>query len=642
MGVQCEPHYRTAPDSKSWRVPEAFYTLGWLAVVLTLTPMRRENIESKRNMGHEDIVVRAVVNYFDTPRFKRFSIEKEYPIQIGSYRMRADVALIDKAKPPAAIVECKRSSYEGDGQDQLESYLNVTGTQLGVFANETDPDAWRFYKNRGKGHFDEIDRSRFESQLNGNVIKRLGRFLQSLLPNPPEPDEPPRVPPDPPPVYPNPSHISHIPGDSSVQNDNNTDFDPSLNGKPYYNEASGFHWAANHHGMGECVPQHVKQIISNEELEIKTTHEQLQAKMERLVDEQSGLAAQKRESEQEVGLKSKELSKKKEELAGLEVQLQAPTEPELSLPSAQGAADDTKTGKQSRSSFIFGSIFPVFATVALLGLLCFLFIFYSSAGDKAFTGSTAGSSVDQLINEIVNPHAFFKAWQTENVFVIIFPFIFLVLAIVTHLSIEHKQRLYLLVLLVATFSLDTIIAVKISKGVYDEKVIRGLIDPEIEKWTIFDLNILAVILLGFGVSLLLSYGFYWTLRLWREVGSLRRQSKEQERRAVQIEDEKVQRNVKIAILKTEMGPFNEKIKHDQQRIDRNQKQIEEVLELQNKRFVNRHQIESRVSQFLKGWCRFIVHSGATDASSQINKVKQVAAETIQQYYEGSQGDSYQV
>ena len=298
--------------------------------------------------------------------------------------MRADVALIDKAKPPAAIVECKRSSYEGDGQDQLESYLNVTGTQLGVFANETDPDAWRFYKNRGKGHFDEIDRSRFESQLNGNVIKRLGRFLQSLLPNPPEPDEPPRVPPDPPPVDPNPSHILHIPGAPSVQNDNNTDFDPSLNGNPYYSEDSGFHWAANHHGMSECIPQHVKQIISNEELEIKTTHERLQAKMERLVGEQDGLKAQKRESEQEVEQRSKGLSQKKEELAGLEVQSQAPTETELSPPSG----DDPKTGKQSRVSFIFESIFPVFATFALIGLLCFLFIFYSSAGDKAFAGST--------------------------------------------------------------------------------------------------------------------------------------------------------------------------------------------------------------------------------------------------------------
>ena len=262
-------------------------------------------------------------------------------------------------------------------------------------------------------------------------------------------------------------------------------------------------------------------------------------------------------------------------------------------------------------------------------------------------GARTGS-VDQLLNEVVNPNAFFQAWQTGNMFVIIFPFIFLVLAIVTHLSIEHKQRVYLGLLLGATFVLDTIIAVKISKAIYDEKVIRGLIDPELEPWTIWDLNILAVILLGFGVSLLLSYAFYWTLYLWSRVGSLRRQSKEQAHRAVQIADEKNQRDVEIAVLKTEMdtlqtelAPFNEKVNSNQQRLSQNEKEIEEILELQNRKFVNRHQIESRVSQFLKGWCRFIVHSGAAEASSQIDKVKQVAAETIQQYYEGSQGHSYQ-
>ena len=595
--------------------------------------LRRQNIDAKLNLGPEDIVVGAVVDYFDTPRFKRFSIETEYPVQMGTdSAKRADVVLVDGDQTAAAIIECKKSGYEGDGVKQLQSYLNSTGAPLGVFANEIDPDAWRFYKNRGKGRFNEIDRSWFEAQLKGNVIKTLGHFVRSLFKKLPEPDKPP--PPD---------SSNKAKGVMIVPNGNDTDFNPSLNGNPYYSEDSGFHWAANHHGMSECIPQHVKQIISNEELEIKTTHERLQAKMERLVGEQDGLKAQKRESEQEVEQRSKGLSQKKEELARLEVQSQAPTETELSPPSG----DDPKTGKQSRASFIFESIFPVFATFALIGLLCFLFIFYSSAGDKAFAGSATGS-VDQLLNEVVNPNAFFQAWQTGNMFVIIFPFIFLMLAIVTHLSIEHKQRVYLGLLLGATFVLDTVIAVKISKAIYDEKVIRGLIDPELEPWTIWDLNILAVILLGFGVSLLLSYAFYWTLYLWSRVGSLRRQSKEQAHRAVQIVDEKNQRDVEIAVLKaemdtlqTELAPFNEKVNSDQQRLSQNEKEIEEILELQNRKFVNRHQIESRVSQFLKGWCRFIVHSGAAETSSQIDKVKQVAAETIQQYYEGSQGHSYQ-
>ena len=88
-------------------------------------------------MGPENIVVQEVGRYFSTPRFKRFSIKEEYPIQIGSYRKRADVALIDTDKRLAAIVECKKSGYEGSGLAQLESYLSATNTPLGVLANET-------------------------------------------------------------------------------------------------------------------------------------------------------------------------------------------------------------------------------------------------------------------------------------------------------------------------------------------------------------------------------------------------------------------------------------------------------------------------------------------------------------------------
>ena len=89
-----------------------------------------------------------------------------------------------------------------------------------------------------------------------------------------------------------------------MQNDNNTDLDPSLDGKPYYSEASGFHWAANHHGMPECVPQHVKRIISDEELQVRSNREQFQAEIGELVDEKNGLEGQKREYEREIGQRS--------------------------------------------------------------------------------------------------------------------------------------------------------------------------------------------------------------------------------------------------------------------------------------------------------------------------------------------------
>ena len=238
-------------------------------------------------MGPEDVVVQEVVRYFSAPRFGRFSIKKEYPIQIGSYRGRGDVALIDTDGTLAAIVECKRSGYEGTGPDQLKSYLSATDTPLGVFANETDPAAWQFYENRGRNEFRQVNRSRFEARiLKRGIIKKLGNFAMSLFRrrrDPPPLATPPSPEPfDPPTVTPDNSRIIHIRGDQPVQNSNNTDLDPSLNGNPYYSEASGFYWAANHHGIPECVPQHVKRIISNEELEIKSTREQLQAQIDEL------------------------------------------------------------------------------------------------------------------------------------------------------------------------------------------------------------------------------------------------------------------------------------------------------------------------------------------------------------------------
>ena len=293
------------------------------------------------------MVVQQVVSYFSAPRFERFSIEKEYPIQMGSDNRRADVVLINEDERIAAIIECKRSGYEGSGPDQLKSYLSATDTPLGVFANETDPADWQFYENRGRNQFKPVDRFQFEKQiLKTNVIKTLINFVQSLfrrrsdlppptIPSSPEPIAPPIVSPDR-------SRIIHVRGDQSLQNSNNTDFDPNLNDEPYYSEASGFHWAANHHGMAECVPQHVKRIISNEELQIQSNREELQAKIDKLSTEKEGLEKQRHEYEGEIGQRSQDLARKRGEGAGLEVQLQAPTETELNPLSIEAIDQDVR------------------------------------------------------------------------------------------------------------------------------------------------------------------------------------------------------------------------------------------------------------------------------------------------------------
>ena len=334
-------------------------------------------------MTPESEVVEEVVGYFSESKFERFSVEREYSVQMGSYKGRADVVLIDGDGNLVAIAECKHDGYVGHGPDQLQSYLSATDTQFGLFANNTERQ-WDFYENLGKNQFKPIDLSEFESRvLKTGIIKTLDDFVKRIFrrrPNesvqnesdmlPVEPpisdesdtlsdepsapdesdtssDESPAPEPSPPLAVRSPQPpIVYTRGDQLLQNDNNmqnndnTDFDSSVDGKPYHSEQNGFYWAGNHRGMVECVPQHIKHIIHNEELEIKSSHEQIQAEIDLLIDEKNGLEEQKRDYEQEVGQKTQELAQKKEELAGLEVQLQAISETELDLPSVEESHHD--------------------------------------------------------------------------------------------------------------------------------------------------------------------------------------------------------------------------------------------------------------------------------------------------------------
>ena len=749
--------------------------------MLPAQPLEKES--QRPNMGPEDVVVQEVVRHFSTPRFKRFATEEEYSIQIGSYRGRADVVLIERDGTLAAIVECKRSGYEGSGLDQLKSYLTASGAPLGVFANETNPAAWRFYENLGRNQFKPIDRSRFEAQLlKRDIIRTLHNFVGSLFQQSPDVSSPSTSPPtepsDPPIVRPDYPRIIHIGGDQPLQNNNSIDFDPSLNGKPYYSEASGFYWAANHHGIPECVPQHVKRIISNEELQVQSHREQLQVEIDDLVNEKSGLETQKRGYEQEIEQRSQNLGRKREELAGLEVQLQAPTETELNLPPVEALdQDDAKQqldaeisrlreekdkverGIEQRSQLLARkreelvrlearlqapteteltpapesvpqvrpkkwysslsrvppTIVALVATTVLISVAFYLFIFYASAVDKAFFLNEAAiqQAVDEGtyagIQDIVNPTALSKVLQAKNYFVLFFPCLFLGFALALDHFWESREKRWVIGLVAVTFMFDLLLAIHISHKIYlAERYINVRIGEDIGEWAPLSfgniLTILTVLFCGFIASLLVSILYKVTRERWTHVKQFQPQSKEQEIREVQIRDEKAQRNAQIAVLRTEMenvegeiGPLqgesgrlnekvrttqqkidewsreqleariraerspieariaslgvemetlqgevdqlNDKVKSTQQRVDQSQEKIEELLDLQNKRVINGHQMELRVNRFLNGWCRFVANSedGETDVSAQIDRIKQIAYETVNRYYEGSQG-----
>ena len=121
------------------------------------------------HLTSEGIVVGAVIRYFTAPRFANFSIRREYPIRFGAnIEGRADVGLMNGEGEPIAIVECKRIGNDdgNDGIEQLKSYLNGSGTELGLFADDTDPYEWTFFlRNREQFRFDKITRSEFERKL---------------------------------------------------------------------------------------------------------------------------------------------------------------------------------------------------------------------------------------------------------------------------------------------------------------------------------------------------------------------------------------------------------------------------------------------------------------------------------------------
>ena len=131
-------------------------------------------------MTPERIVVKAVVRYFSELRFQKFSIKTEYPIRMGSANRRADVVLIDSADNLVAIAECKRVGVEGQGRDQLKSYLSATATRFGIFANSTNPGAWDFYENLGQNRFGPMTRAEFEERVVNRENNRAQPDPQSV------------------------------------------------------------------------------------------------------------------------------------------------------------------------------------------------------------------------------------------------------------------------------------------------------------------------------------------------------------------------------------------------------------------------------------------------------------------------------
>ena len=115
----------------------------------------------KRLQGHTEYLLKEPVFgrnwYFVEQHLIRFGRENK------GY---ADIALLINRKP-FMIVECKRPRASqtdiSKGKEQLESYLNASRANLGIFANNDNPKKWIYYDN--SIGFNEIDRSTFWGEI---------------------------------------------------------------------------------------------------------------------------------------------------------------------------------------------------------------------------------------------------------------------------------------------------------------------------------------------------------------------------------------------------------------------------------------------------------------------------------------------
>ena len=365
-----------------------------------------------------------------------------------------------------------------------------------------------------------------------------------------------------------------------------------------------------------------------------------------------------------------ELETLQEERTKIETDLEAPTQAELKPVSIEGHPISQSTPLEKG--------FACLAAVVLIGLIIYLFIFYASVGDRTFT---VGIGTTQEKTHIIIPRALSEAWEVtdaetdpRNWFVITFPFIFLTLAILAYYCHEHKTWGTLGGLLAATFAIDFIIAIKISVQMHiftkGEDVPYELSENLTE--------VLSVLFLGFGVSLLLSYGFYWFMKVWKGV---RPNQDAEAQLAKLIRTEQNERLIALNVLKTQIDNLQERnkkldmenqdykneielafkkpieveiaglqterervqdqkqnldeqIESLQREINECESEIENLVSHKHKKALDIKKLEAQAHEFVTGWCKYISQSKThlpDTISNQITDVQHLAQDTLQSY-----------
>ena len=501
----------------------------------------------------------------------------------------------------------------------------------------------------------------------------------------------------------------------------------SLNRRPYYSADNGFACAAAGRGVTDVLQEHLNVIVRNEELEIERSHSQIQADIKALVEDKERLEKRKLDLQENIEILTDQRDVKEVKISELKTELEAPMKDDtppvdpridalntaiegkaLALEEKQVARVKIETDLETPSEAELkppvveqtpvsrfsrlDKVFAGFTLLALLGLVCYLFIFYASAGDRAFTKGVG--TVEEKKNIII-PSALYEAWKASpddprNWFVLMFPVPFLVLAFIFYWCEVHSKIRYKLDMcgiLLATFIIDFIIAVKISQQMHYFKtgVMLGLWDLFKTNW----IEILSVLFLGFGVSVLLGVALSWVMKVWNggkqpqgEAEQLEKLKRaEQNDRLIQLaavteeiqhlqnrihdlkqekdncekgieETSKQKLNELIEVhrhpiqleiarlnaekenLQNQINELNEQVESIQKEINLCESEIENLLKDRRKTVIDVKRLEAQAYEFVSGWWRYVAHSHTVlpaDAATQLKVIHHLVDETLETY-----------
>lgn len=503
-----------------------------------------------------------------------------------------------------------------------------------------------------------------------------------------------------------------------------------MNGKPYYSADSGFACAAAGRGITEALQEHLNVIVRDENLEIAFNYDYFQAEIEGLVEDKRKLEEQKVQRQNAIkeatkGLETKGIelaelkvklespveileasegsrivelnekieekisdmeSKKAEKVKG-EIDLESPTQVELDALNTEGAIHQSSEHWFSKlrhwfSEFLQGLpklIVAMFATAAVLALFFYLYLFYVSAGEKVVK-----SSDDMDLTALIDYKALDRSWQSSDEdprkwLILMFPSIFIFLAIVTHLSLESEKSrkwIYFISFLAATLFVEGIIGWSIAQKIIDAQEAASTNGQNKDSFLLLFLLFLS---LGFGPSVLLGLGLHWILGLWENIRPQHDKSKQIE---MQIRAEKNDKLVELSVLNTEIQNLeeglsrlhedkqaysdsliktyrhpietqiaglgteiqsiqdeiqllNEQVDSLQMEIDRCESEIGTHLKGQRERVIDIKKMEAQANEFVTGWCRYVAQCRTDlqpqEISNQITEIQELAKQTLENF-----------